>query len=337
MNTALIGLGRMGLRHYEVLQRLKLDVVGAADLNADTHAAAKDAGIAEAAIFTDAADMLEAVDAELVVIATTGPSHYPLVKLAVEAGAKNILCEKPMGVSLAQCDAMIEMCEAAGCRLAINHQMRFMDQYVLPKQKLDSEAHGGLSSMTVLAGNFGFAMNGSHYLEAFRYMADDAPATVCAWFSDEILANPRGAQFEDRAGSMRIETVGGKRYYMDIGTDQGHGMHVTYMSRNGRIDIDELAGHMREVVREAEHRDAPTTRYGMPYHTEVTQITPADAVTPTQHVLQALLAGENYPDGHDGRQAIELLVAAYMSAEQGGAPVDIRTAEFDRERKYPWA
>ena len=102
-------------------------------------------------------------------------------------------------------------------------------------------------------------------------------------------------------------------------------------------DIDEFAGHMREVVREEEHRDAPTTRYGMPYHTVETAITPADAVTPTKHVLQALLAGENYPSGEDGRQAIEILVAAYQSAEQGGVTLDLDKITLDRARKYPWA
>ena len=36
-----------------------------------------------------------------------------------------------MASSVAQCDEMIATCASAGTRLAINHQMRFMDQYRL--------------------------------------------------------------------------------------------------------------------------------------------------------------------------------------------------------------
>lgn len=337
MNTGLIGLGRMGLRHYTVIKRLNLNLVGAADMNPATHEDAVKEGINADLIYANAADMFAKNNIDVAVIATTAPSHFLLVKMAAEAGAKYILCEKPMGVSLQQCDEMIDICKKADCKLAINHQMRFMDQYTTPKKLLNSPAHGGLSSMTVLAGNFGFSMNGCHYFEAFRYMCDDQPKTISAWFSDETIANPRGEQFEDRAGAIRVETENGKRYYMDISGDQGHGMHVSYMSRNGRIDVDELAGYMREVVREEEHRDMPTTRYGMPYETHISDIKPADAVTPTQDVLKALLDGKNYPTGEDGRTAIELLVAAYQSAEKGGVPIDLAQLSLDRTQKYPWA
>ena len=66
-----------------------------------------------------------------------------------------------------------------------------------------------------------------------------------------------------------------------------------------------------------EHRDVPTTRYGMPYEERAIAITPADSVAPTRAVLQALLAGKNYPDGAVGRMAVEVLAAAYMSQRAG--------------------
>ena len=84
--------------------------------------------------------------------------------------------------------------------------MRFMEQYTKAKEIVEDASFGGLASATVVAGNFGIAMNGSHYFEMFRYLADEMPAKVAAWFSSETVANPRGAQFEDRAGSVRITT-----------------------------------------------------------------------------------------------------------------------------------
>lgn len=337
MKVGLIGLGRMGLRHLQVLQEAGLEVIGACDMQESSRQAAQQKGVAAECLFPDAQTMVEAKRPELVVVATTAPSHEAIVLHAVQHGAKAILCEKPMSTSLASCDRMVAACKAAGTRLAINHQMRFMEQYTWAKQITSSAAFGGLSSVTVVAGNFGMGMNGSHYFEMFRYMTDEAPVRVSAMFSADTLSNPRGAQFEDRAGTVRVETASGKRFYMDASTDQGHGMHVTYAGPHGRLDIDELAGRAILVQRLEEHRAQPTSRYGMPWETIEKMITPADAVAPTRAVLDALLAGQNYPDGEIGRKACEVLVAAYVSHERGGAVVDLNAETLPRDRVFPWA
>jgi predicted dehydrogenase len=328
----------MGLRHFQVLKDLKLDVVGAFDLqDAAREKARADFGLQPSVLFTDARAMFERTKPELAVIATTAPSHPELVYLAVQNGAKAILCEKPMATSLADCDRMIDACAKSGTRLAINHQMRFMEQYTAAKEIVQDESFGGLSSVMVTVGNFGMAMNGSHYFEMFRYMTDERPASVSAWFSAETMPNPRGLQFEDRAGAVRLTTAKGRRFYMDASADQGHGMHVTYAGPYGRLDIDELAGQAHLVVRKSEHRALPTTRYGMPWVERSFSIAPADAVAPTRAVLSALLAGKNFPDGADGRMAVEVLAAAYASNEQGGRTIDLAKANLPRDRVFPWA
>lgn len=337
MKAALVGLGRMGLRHLDVLRGHGLEVVGAADRSEAALAKAEALGIPRSGLDRDARVMLRRVRAACVVVATTAPSHCELVTAAAEAGAEAILCEKPMAVSLAECDRMLAACRASGSRLAVNHQMRFMEQYTRPREIATGAAFGGLASVTVVAGNFGLAMNGSHYIEMFRYMTGARTATVAAWFSGETVANPRGAEFVDRAGCLRLETADGRRFYMDAGTDQGHGMHVSYAGRNGRLDVDELTGHMRLVVRRAEHRSEPTTRYGMPAETTEQHIAPADAVAPTRAVLAALLGGRDWPSGEDGRAVVEVLAAAYLSHERGGATIDLATAGLERERTFPWA
>ncbi len=338
MKAALIGLGRMGLRHLQVLKDLNIDVVGAADMQEVAREKARTGfALQSEVLFADANEMIERIKPELAVIATTAPSHAELVCLAATNGAKALLCEKPMATSLSDCDRMIEACEKSGTRLAVNHQMRFMEQYTLPKSLIEDELFGGLASVTVVAGNFGMAMNGSHYFEMFRYLTGEMPATVAAWFSAERVPNPRGAQFEDRAGAVRITTGKGRRFYMDASTDQGHGMHVTYAARHGRLDVDELAGKAHLVVRKAEHRAMPMTRYGMAWDERDIAITPADAVAPTRAVLSALVAGKNYPDGAIGRMAVEVLAAAYASHEQGGRTIELATARLPRERTFPWA
>jgi predicted dehydrogenase len=337
MRAAVIGAGRMGRRHVTVVRDLGLELSLLADVSADALAAAgREEGVPAAALHTDVVGMLRQSRPECVVVATTAPSHAEYVVRAAEAGARVILCEKPMATSLADCDRMIAACAKAGARLAVNHQMRFMEQYTVPRGLLESEAFGGLRSVVVAAGNFGMAMNGTHYFEMFRFMAGEAPATVTAWFSSGAVPNPRGPQFQDRAGSVRMETASGKRFYMDVSDDQGHGVKVTYSARNGQITVDELAGLMVLDVRRDEHRALPTTRYGMPNRHEERRIEPADAVAPTRSVLKALLAGSDYPTGEDGRLAVASLVAAYVSDETGHAPVAV-DARLPADRTFPWA
>ena len=90
-------------------------------------------------------------------------------------------------------------------------------------------------------------------------------------------------------------------------------------------------------LRKAEHGAAPTTRYGMPWDERDLTIAPADAVAPTRAVLSALLAGKDYPDGAVGRMAVEVLIAAYLSHEQGGATIDLGKLKLPRERVFAWA
>lgn len=337
MKAVVIGCGRMGRRHMQVVKGLALELAGVMDLSREAlELAAKEFSLSGTQLFTDAEKMLLEVRPELVVVATTAPSHAPLTCAAASAGAKYVLCEKPMATSLAECEEMIRACRASGTRFAVNHQMRFMEQYTVPKSILTQPAFGGLTSVNVLAGNFGLAMNGSHYFEMFRYLADEEPATVQAWFAPGRVPNPRGPQYEDRAGGVRLTTKSGKRFYMDIWDDQGHGMFVAYGARFGRITVDELTGDFHSAVRKPEHRDLPTTRYGMPWEEEDRKIAPADALKPTESVLKALLKGENYPDESVGLVTMRALVAAYISDEEKNRIVRL-DEPLPVDRKFPWA
>jgi predicted dehydrogenase len=337
MNVAVVGVGRMGRRHLQALCELGQTIVGICDPSPESLALAQtEQGIGADRHFRDFSEMLTRTTPESLIVATTAPTHADYVCHAAERGVRYILCEKPMATSLADCDRMLRVCRERGTILAINHQMRFMEQYTSPKRIVDSAQFGGLSSVTVVAGNFGVAMNGTHYFEMFRYLTGEAASEVSAWLSDRAVPNPRGPHFEDRAGSVRLTTPAGKRYYMEVGDDQGYGMHVTYAGPLGRLTVDELTGTAHLAVREEQYRDLPTTRYGMPAVETAWRLAPADVVGPTKAVLQALFARKNYPSGEDGRLAIATLVAAYVSHEQGHRPVRLSEA-LPVDRHFPWA
>jgi len=338
MKTVVLGAGRMGRRHIQVIKEMGLDLAGICDLNPEALALAeKEQGITSELHYSHAPSLLKEKQPECVVIATTAPTHCEYTCLAAELGAKYILCEKPMAISLAECEQMLAACKKHGTKLAINHQMRFMEQYVTPKQLINSAEFGGLASVTVVAGNFGMAMNGTHYFEMFRYMTAESPEEVTAWFSSDKVPNPRGPQFEDRAGSLRITTASGKRLYMEAGSDQGNGCKVIYAARYGQIMIEELTGIMTLVSREEQYRNLPTTRYGMPSVRSEQTIKPADAIAPSRAVLESLLNDTNPPTGEDGRMAVATLVAAYISDEEGHRSVKLEETGLYKNHTFPWA
>ncbi len=337
MKIAIIGVGRMGRCHAQVVRNREWDLVGVCDQNLESLAlTTKECGIPQERLFTDAGALLEQARPECVVVATTAPSHSHYTCMAAHAGVRYILCEKPMATSLAECDRMLAVCRQYQVKLAINHQMRFMEQYTEAKRIVTAETFGGLSSVAVVSGNFGMAMNGTHYFEMFRYVTDEQPVEVTAWFSKVRLPNPRGPQFDDPSGAVRLITASGKRFYMENSADQGHGIKVIYSGPYGQLVVDELAGKMYLSVRQEQYRDLPTTRYGMPWVEAEKKIEPASNASTSHAVLDALLNDRRPPSGEDGRLAAAILVAAYVSNENGHIPVRLDDGALPLERVFPW-
>lgn len=337
LRVAVVGLGRMGLRHLEAATRLGMAVGGVADVSQSALQTARaNHALDAAACFLDAEEMLRAVRPAAVVVSTTAPSHAPLVLLAASLGVRYILCEKPMATSLADADAMIEACRRAGAELAVNHQMRFMPQWSRVKELIGTEELGPLSSIIVAGSNFGLAMNASHYFEVFRYISDTPVRTLHAWFEAEALDNPRGPSFKDRSGRVVAWNGAGQSIYVDLSAAAGYGMNTIYICRLGQIVVDELSGSLRVMARRCEFRDLPTTRYAMPADARELTIEPFDTVVPTMKLWSALLEGGSYPDGAAGLHSLTCLVAAHVSHEGAGRAVRL-DEPLPRNRQFPWA
>lgn len=336
MRVAVLGTGRMGTRYLQVVRKLGWDTVGILDQNQPALArAGEQFGIPACRQYREARHLMDEAQPECVIVATTAPGHGPLTCLAAATGARYILCEKPMASSLVECDQMIAACANRGARLAVNHQTRFMPRYRAVQRILKSEDFGSWTSITVVAGNVGLAMNGVHYFELLRWLSGERPSEVSAWLSGDPTSNPRGPQFKDASGAIRITTASGKRLYMDLGADQGHGIRAVYAGRTGMLVVDELSGKMQLAVRGPEHRELPTARYGMASHDSSLQCDPADTVAPARSVLEALVADGDYPTGEQGRTAIATLVAAHVSDQQGHRAVHTE-GPLPRELRFPY-
>ncbi len=337
LRVAIIGLGRMGLRHMEIARSLDMEICGLADVNPLALEAANNTDEITATAFTDGIEMLKCVRPDGLVVATTAPTHASYVIAAAELGVRYILCEKPLATSLAEADLMKQACEKFGTRLAVNHQMRYMDQYIQVKRLIGTVKFGSLISIIVAGSNFGLAMNASHYFEMFRYITGERVHNIQAWFDDVNLVNPRGPQFEDRAGRILAKSSSGKSLFIDFSSGAGWGLQVIYICRNGQIFVDELNGEMRVAARQEQYRELPTSRYGMPADVRTEIIPPTDVFRPTMDLWRALLAGKDYPNIQDGIHVLECLVAAHASHHAAGKVFSIDCAEISHDQVFPWA
>jgi glucose-fructose oxidoreductase len=63
-------------------------------------------------------------DIDIVYVVTPNGLHAGHCIAAAKAG-KHVICEKPMANTVAECDAIIAACRAAGVRLSVGYRLHF--------------------------------------------------------------------------------------------------------------------------------------------------------------------------------------------------------------------
>jgi myo-inositol 2-dehydrogenase/D-chiro-inositol 1-dehydrogenase len=157
VGIALIGSGRMGAFHGETVSRRLPDarLVAVADPApgaADRLAAALGADRA----YTDLQQVWDDPAVEAVVIAAPARTHADLVIAAAFAG-KHVFCEKPMAVSLADADRVIDVVGSTGVVLQVGFNRRFAADWRATRALLDDGTLGTprlLRSLTRDPGGF---------------------------------------------------------------------------------------------------------------------------------------------------------------------------------------
>jgi 1,5-anhydro-D-fructose reductase (1,5-anhydro-D-mannitol-forming) len=159
VKVGIVGIGFMGKQHFGAYRTLKTaKVVALSDLDpkklagdwraiagniADPRAAQVDlSGLhlhaPPAALFRDS-------DVDVVDITLPTFSHAKYAVAALEAG-KHVICEKPMAITVAECERMIAAAKAAKRLLFIAHCIRFWPEYVVLKKLVDSGKYGRVLS-----------------------------------------------------------------------------------------------------------------------------------------------------------------------------------------------
>jgi predicted dehydrogenase len=285
--------GYQGVEQTEIVA-LADPVQVALDKFADTY------GVSAENCYLDAREMLDKENLDIVSVATWHKLHAPMAIAACARSPKAVLCEKPMGVSLGECDEILISARRTDVKVVIGHQRRFNSAWT-DARNLIAEGAIGEPRQIVCHGGQGLLNDCSHLFDMMRYVIGDPdPQWVIGNVERKTERYERDIQIEDRSAGiigfsngcigMLLQEIGRPNYQGGIvyGTD-------------GIADVTE--GRVRLLNNKAtDWEERPSD--GRDQH-----------VAQATELVEWIEGGpEHRGEAKHGRAAIEIIMAIYESA-----------------------
>lgn len=273
--------------------------------------------------------LLSREDVDAVIVTAENAKHASIAIDAAEAG-KHILCEKPLATSLKDADAMLQAAEKAGVKLQTAYVMRYHAVTSLVKDLISKGEIGRIVAMTgtnqlkwlvygwfiepSLSGGGSVMDHTVHLADLMRWYARSEAKTVYT----EIGKNIHGdVKVEDNALTFvtfkngSFGTIDGswsrpKGFYT-----WGH-MAMEILGTEGLIQIDAFRQNVNVI-----EANPPNDRLEWHYWG-----CDADKEMVKGFVECILKDKKPRASGFDGRQGVEITLAAYESARKG-SPVTL--------------
>lgn len=338
MKYALIGCGRISPNHIAAARSNNLEFVGLCDVQEEMiRDKVLKFDLDEVPIYLDYKEMLEKKKPELVAIATESGKHAEIAMDCIEAGC-NLIIEKPIALSLADADAIIETARKKGLKVCASHQNRFNKSIQKIREALEKERFGKMFygtahvrwcrdyayySKAKWRGTWeqdgGALMNQCiHNIDLLRWMMGDEVEEVVG-MTDRL--NHDYIEAED-LGIALVKFSNGAYGIIEGTTDlypKNLEETLYLFGEKGTVKVGGQSVNRIEEWRFADALDEPWTVIAE------FQETPPNVYgfghTPLyRDVIEAIQQNrEPYVNGEAGRRALELVLAIYQSAAEGKA------------------
>jgi predicted dehydrogenase len=343
-------VGLVGYRRGRALAEAWRGVAGArlvavADLLPERRDQASEELGGDIACYPDHLAMLEAANLDVLTIATTGGFHAEIVKAATARGIRGIYCEKPMACSLADADAMIADCRAAGTVLTIGHQRRWMEQIRRIRTAIQEGAIGRPTHGYVYWATGRIGTEGTHFLDALSFILDSSPVEVSGTtrfgydsskVDDDSGYGPRMATDPGVMGFVTFAS--GVHMAIDCMPDILAPFAYTFCGTRGRLDVSERGWDVAYQARDEDARTLLDSR--QPFVRRAFPPLPAEVRPEAERegcreLLRCIETGARPTSaGEDGRLALETIVAFHLSAEANCQPVRLPLPASARARSF---
>jgi len=198
VRIGIIGFGlRSGLWRHAHRPDEGVEVVAACDTSERGRADAA-AALPTTALVTGDLDEMLALGLDAVLVTTPDDQHVRPTIAALEAGAA-VFCEKPLGITVEECDEMLTTAWRTGSRLYVGHNMRHMPVVVQMRQLIQEGRIGQVKAIWCRhfvghGGDYYFKdwhadrskttslllQKGAHDLDVIHWLAGGYSATVAA-------------------------------------------------------------------------------------------------------------------------------------------------------------
>ena len=126
VKTAVIGAGFMGKVHAEAIRRLgNVDIVACCRCQRAGRCCLRRSRLVSNVRPGDYRELLADPAIEAVHVCTPNALHFPVSKAALEAG-KAVLCEKPLSMSVAEAQEMVDLAAAKNLPNCVNHNLALL-------------------------------------------------------------------------------------------------------------------------------------------------------------------------------------------------------------------
>jgi scyllo-inositol 2-dehydrogenase (NAD+) len=335
LGVGVLGVGEMGKRHAENLRRLvpKAQLVAIADASAErARVVAEELEIEN--WYSSLEAMLERKDLDAVLIATPDKFHAKAVEAAVRAG-KDVLCEKPLALNLADARGAIDAVAKSGRRLQVGFMRRYDPAYAAAMKRIEAgeigvpvifkslgrdKEWGPIAAYESRINGMIFYTNTIHDFDLARWMMRDEVSAVHAYTTSTI--RPELATYGDLVASVvnlsyRRGAIGNVESYAQA--VYGYDVRTEIIGSKGSIFVGSLqhAPAVFLTARGGERTlaDHFLSRFADAYLAEV-----RDFVHNMLHDLAPRVTGD------DGLKALAIAVAAETSYLQA-KPIEVALAD----------
>lgn len=321
--VGVIGCGRIARFHVHGYQQVPQVVVVAGAEPEPTIRAGFGQEFGIAALYADYHEMLAQERPDIVSICTWPPLHAEMAIAAAEAGAKAIICEKPMAVNLGEADAMLAACERSGTVLLVSHQRRFHPCYRTARDLLAEGAIGDLIQVHgICMGDL--LTDGTHNIDLLRFYAGDSPIQWVFAQVDLSEIKYRYGHLVEKGSLVNFAFASGVRGVMELGSAAPAAYQKAYLyGTHGLIEVGGDRTLQLRVIRAGQREpEIITAPEANPFQREV------------EALLQTLEQGTEHPlRGQQARANLEVLIAAFESARRHTViPLPIDLADHPLEQ-----
>lgn len=133
----LVGFGAWGRCHADAIAKSRgAELVAIAARSAESCAAAREA-YPGAEVFSDYRELLQRADVEVVDVVLPSHLHHEVSSAVLSAG-KHLLLEKPMAITLDECDDLVRLARQHQRLLAVGHELRLSSLWGKVKEMVDA-------------------------------------------------------------------------------------------------------------------------------------------------------------------------------------------------------